>query len=65
MSECSSVELTYYKKNSDVILNKAKDYYENDKERLRNQPRDKYRNVSEEEKIKLENLQKKQIPRYV
>ena len=27
--------LTYYQKNRDVILNRAKDYYENDKERLR------------------------------
>ena len=41
--------LTYYQKNRDVILNRAKDYYENDKERLRVQARDKYRNLSEEE----------------
>ena len=27
--------LTYYQRNRDVILNRAKDYYENDKERLR------------------------------
>ena len=27
--------LTYYQKNRDVILNRAKDYYENEKERLR------------------------------
>ena len=26
---------TYYQKNRDVILNRAKYYYENDKERLR------------------------------
>ena len=60
MSECNSVEcnvientnLTYYQKNRDVILNKARDYYENDKERLREQAADKYRNLSEEEKIK-------------
>ena len=50
--ECNSVELTYYEKNRDVILNRAKDYYENDKERLRDQARDKYRNLSEEEKNK-------------
>ena len=42
--------LTYYQKNRDVILNRAKDYYENNKERLRVQTRDKYRNLSEEEK---------------
>ena len=27
--------LTYYQRNKDVILNKAKYYYKNDKERLR------------------------------
>ena len=37
MSECNSVELTYYQENRDVILNRAKYYYENDKERLRDQ----------------------------
>ena len=57
MSECNSVEcnsahLTYYQKNRDVILNRAKDYYENDKERLREQAIDKYRNFSEEDKDK-------------
>ena len=45
-------DLTYYQKNRDVILNRAKDYYENDKKRLREQARDKYRNLSEEEKNK-------------
>ena len=43
-------DLTYYQKNQEVILNRAKDYYENDKERLKVQARDKYRNLSEEEK---------------
>ena len=43
-------DLTYYQRNWNVILNRAKDYYENDKERLREQARDKYRNLSEEEK---------------
>ena len=45
-------DLTYYQRNRDVILNRAKDYYENDKERLREQARDKYRNLSEEENNK-------------
>ena len=44
--------LTYYQKNRDVILNRAKYYYENDKERLRKQARDKYINLSEEENNK-------------
>ena len=57
MSECNSiesnsVELTYYQRNRDVILHRAKDYYENDKQRLRLQARDKYRNLSEEWKNK-------------
>ena len=56
MSE--SADLTYYQRNRDVILNRAKDYYENDKERLREQAKDKYRNVSKEEKIKRENMEK-------
>ena len=46
------VDLTYYQRNRDVILNRAKDYYENNKERLRGQARDKYRNLSEEKKKK-------------
>ena len=50
MSE--STDLTYYQRNRDVRLNRAKDYYENDKERLRREARDKYRNLSEEEKNK-------------
>ena len=57
MSECNSIGWTYYQRNRDVILKRAKDYYENDKGRLRGQARDKYRNLSEEEK--------KQIPQYV
>ena len=43
---------TYYQRNREKILNRAKDYYENDKERLREQARDKYRNLSEEDKKK-------------
>ena len=49
MSECA--DLTYYQRNRDVILNRAK-HYENDKEGLSEQARDKYRNLSEEEKNK-------------
>ena len=30
MNECAN--LTYYQRNRDVILNRAKDYFENDKE---------------------------------
>ena len=40
------------------MLNRAKDYYENDKERLSEQARDKNRNLSEEKKIKKDNMEK-------
>ena len=33
MSE--SADLTYYQRNQDVILNRAKDYYENDKKKIK------------------------------
>ena len=56
-----NINLTYYQKNRDVILHRAKDYYENDKEKLREQARDKYRNLSEEEKNKKENMEKLDI----
>ena len=48
MSE--NINLSYYQRNRDVILNRVKDYYENNKERLRVQARDKYRNLSEKKK---------------
>ena len=51
-AECNSIELTYYQRNRDVILNRAKDYYENDKERLREQAKDKYRNLRLKKKNK-------------
>ena len=47
-------ETTYYQRNREVILNRAKDYYENNKELLREREREraknKYRELSEEEK---------------
>ena len=63
MSE--SAYLTYYQRNRDVILNRAKDYYENDKERLRKQARDKYRNLSAEKKTKKENMEKIDISKFL
>ena len=58
-------DLTYYQRNRDVILNRAKDYYKNDKNRLMEEARDKCRNVSEEEKNKKREYGKKQISQYV
>ena len=43
-------ETTYYQRNRDVILNRAKDYYKNDMKKLSDNARDKYKNLSEEEK---------------
>ena len=37
---------TYYQRNWEKLLNRAKDYYQNDKDRLRDQARNKYRNLS-------------------
>ena len=42
-----NTDLTYYQKNKDVVLSKAKDYYRNNKDRFREQARDKYRNLPE------------------
>ena len=56
MSE--NADLTYYQKNRDGILNRARDYYQNDKERLREEVKNKYRNLSAERKIKKENIVK-------
>ena len=65
-NECNSDEETdYQKKNRDVILNTAKSYYENDKERLREQARDKCRNLSEEKKMKRENMEETDIIIYL
>ena len=41
---------TYYQRNREVILNRAKDYYENNKELLSEREKDKYRELSEVEK---------------
>ena len=49
---------TYYRRNRDVIFNRAKEYHKNDKERLREKVRAKYRNLYEEKKRKRENMEK-------
>ena len=37
----NNVHLTYYQRNKDLILSKAKKYYENNKEKLRKQAKKK------------------------
>ena len=56
-------ETTYYERNRDVILNRAKDYYKTNKELLRERDRakNKYRKLSEEEKKYKERIWEKQI----
>ena len=49
------IDLTYYQRNRDVIINRAKNYYENDKKRLRELARDKYRNYLKKIRIKRVN----------
>ena len=43
-------ETTYYQRNGEVMLNRAKYYYENNKILLRERAKSKYRELSEEEK---------------
>ena len=50
---------TYYQRNRDVILNRAKEHYKNDKEKLIQKARDNYRTLSEEVKKKKTKYEKK------
>ena len=43
-------ETTYYQRNRDIMLNRAKNYYENNKELLRERAENKYISLSEDEK---------------
>ena len=44
-------ETTYYERNRDVILNRAKDYYENNKELLRERAKNNVENYLKKQKI--------------
>ena len=48
----NNVYLTYYQKNKELVLSKAKQYYKNNKDRLCKQAREKYDGLSEKEKDK-------------
>ena len=50
MSECNSIETTYYQRNRDAILDREKKYDENNKKVLKDKTRDKYKDLSDEEK---------------
>ena len=49
---------TYYQKNRDIILKRAKDYYYDNIETIRKNMRDKYKSLSKEEKEKIKIYQK-------
>ena len=51
-------DLTYYKRNQVVILNRAKDYYENNKERLKSMQEINIETYPKKKKIKRENMEK-------
>ena len=48
-------ETTYYQRNREIILNRAKDYYENNKEVSRKKAKNKYRESSDE----IKNIKRK------
>ena len=52
---------TYYQRNREVILNRAKRYYRNKRDELKVKARDKYRELSEEEKKYENRIWEKQI----
>ena len=51
-------EKTYYQRNKETILDRAKEYYENNKEVLREKTKHKYRELSEKEKDIRQNMEK-------
>ena len=49
-------EKTYYQRNREVILNRAKDYYENNKELLREREREREQKMNTENYLKKKKL---------
>ena len=49
-------DLTYYQRDKDVILHKAKDYYKNNKERLKVQQEINAETYAKKKKLKKENM---------
>ena len=52
---------TYYQKNKDKLLQKAKDYYEKKKEQSKEYWRNKYNNMTNEERLKVLEHRKKLV----
>ena len=53
--------MTYYQRNRDVILNRAKDYYEKDKERSRGKQEINIKTYLKKIRIKKKNMEKTDI----
>ena len=54
-------ERTYYQRNRDIMLNRAKIYCENNKELLQERAKNKYRSLSQDEKDTKNNIKKLDI----
>ena len=54
-------EVSYYQRNRDIILNRAKGYYKNNKKLLRERAKNKYISSSEDEKDIKKQYQKLDI----
>ena len=54
-------EITYYQRNRDITLNRAKEYYKHNKELLRERAKNKCRSLSEDEKDIKNNFKKLDI----
>ena len=48
----NNVHLTYYQRNKELVISKAKEFYKNNKDKLSKQAREKYQGLPEEEKDK-------------
>ena len=54
----NSVKLTYYQRNRDLALKRAKEYYHANKDKINKRLRDKYSNLLEEKRQKEENMKR-------
>ena len=55
---------TYYQKNRDMVLNKAREYYKNNRELLKERVRNRYNSLTEDKKQKLKDYQKECQKKY-
>ena len=55
---------SYYQKNRDKVLNKAREYYKNDRELLKELVKNRYNFLTEDKKQKLKEYQKEYQKEY-